>query len=75
MKTFSSTLKFAVREKIRRATGHDPGRVHPEFLITSSRGDIHTSRVLYASRAACTLAVHFIADARPTTRWISFDLN
>ncbi len=75
MKTYSSILKFAIREKIRRATGLDPGRVHPEYLLTSSRGGIHTSRLRYASRATCTLAVHFIARSGSSTRWISFDLN
>ena len=75
VKTYSAILKFAIRENIRHATGLDPGRVHPEYLLTSARGGIHTNRVRYASRATCTLAVHFIPRSGSATRWISFDLN
>jgi hypothetical protein len=72
----SSSLKLAIRLKIQRATGCDPGRVHPGFLLTASKGGIRTNRIPHDPAAGCSLAVHFLpVDAGPSTRWISFNLN
>lgn len=76
MKTFSPLIKFAIREIIRRDTGLDPGRVHPDNLLTPGRGGIHTHRIEHTSRAECSMAVHFLpVHPGPSSRWISFNLN
>ena len=75
-KTSSSDLKIVIREVIKRATGPDPGCVHPEYLLTPARGGIRAVCLEHEARQTCFLAAHFLPVHPDTsTRWIAFNLN
>ena len=76
MKTFTLTDKLTIRGKIWRATGKDPGSVHPDYFLSATRGGIHAGHIGNPPRKPSSLSVHFLpVHPGPSTRWMSFNLN
>jgi hypothetical protein len=76
MKTFSPTDKLAIREKIWRATGEDPGSVHPDYFLSASCGGIKAGTSGHPARKDGSFEVYFLPPRSDSAAWpIEFNLN